>query len=49
MAASYKIHSPNPYLKLIKESGDEKALAETAREYFEARGVMLDVDRFFNE
>jgi hypothetical protein len=49
MAASYKIYSRNPYLKLIKESGGAKALARTARQNFEARHAMLDVDRFFNE
>ncbi len=49
MAASYKMHSRNPYLKLIKESGGAKALAKTAREYFELRDVMLDIDRFFGK
>jgi hypothetical protein len=47
MAASYKAQSRNPILRWIKESAGAKALAETAREYFEAREVMLDIDRVF--
>jgi len=49
MAASYKMHSRSPYFKIARESGGAEALAKTAREYFEARDVMLDVDRFFSE
>lgn len=49
MAASYKVHNRNPCLRLIKKSGGAAALARSAREYFEARDVMLDVDRFFKE
>lgn len=49
MAASYKLHSRNPYLKLIKKSGGVAALGRSAREYFEARDVMLDVDELFRE
>ena len=49
MAASYKIHARNPYLKLIKKVGGTTAIAETARQYFEARDVMLDIDKFFDE
>jgi hypothetical protein len=49
MAASYKLQSRNPWLQSMKESGGPKALAETAREYFEARDVMLDVDRLFEK
>lgn len=48
IAASYKIHSRNSFLKLTKEYGGAQALAQSAREYFEARDVMLDMDRFFN-
>lgn len=47
MAASYKMHSRNPYLKIIKNSGGASALAQTARDYFEAREVLLDVDKLF--
>jgi len=49
MAASYKIESRSPYLKLIKEKGGATAVAKSAREYFEARHVMLDVDRLFDK
>ena len=47
MAASYKRHSRNPFLKLISENGGKRALAKTAREQFEAREAMLDIDRIF--
>jgi hypothetical protein len=49
MAASYKMHSRSPIVKLIKEGSGARGLAETARAYFEARDVMLDVDKFFDE
>jgi hypothetical protein len=48
MAASYKMFGRNPYVRLIKKGGTD-ALAETARNYFEARDVLLDVDRLFNK
>jgi hypothetical protein len=49
IAASYKIQSRNPFLRLLRRSGGAEALARSAREYFEARDVMLDVDRLFKE
>jgi hypothetical protein len=49
MAASYKLHSRNPLLKIVKENGGKVALSKTAREYFEARDAMLDMDRIFRE
>lgn len=49
MAASYKIQSRNAWLKLMKKNGGATTLARSAREYFEARDVMLDVDRLFKE
>jgi hypothetical protein len=47
MAASYKIFSRNAYSKLIKKHDVGRASARTAREYFEARHDMLDIDRIF--
>jgi hypothetical protein len=49
MAASYKIESRNPSLKLIRKTGGATAVSNSAREYFEARHVMLDVDRLFDK
>jgi hypothetical protein len=45
MAASYKMHSRSPLLKVIKNSG-AGALAETARSYFEGRNALLDMKVF---
>jgi hypothetical protein len=47
MAASYKRHARNGFLKLIKNSGGDEALSETARNYFEARDAMLDIEKLF--
>jgi hypothetical protein len=49
MAASYKMHSRNPNLKLIKKGGGANALTKIARQDFEARDVMLDIDRLFDK
>jgi hypothetical protein len=49
MAASYKRHNRNPYLKMIKNSGDAKALADVARELFEEREGLLDIEKHFRE
>jgi hypothetical protein len=48
MAASYKTFGRNAFIKLRKVDG-AGALADTAREYFEARDALLDVDRLFNK
>jgi hypothetical protein len=47
VAASYKLYSRNSFLKIIRQSGGNQAVADAAREYFEARGVMLDMDKIF--
>lgn len=49
MAASYKMQNRNPYLRIMKDSSGPEAVAKCAREYFEARDIMLDVDRFFRK
>jgi hypothetical protein len=49
IAASYKAHSRNPFVKSIRNNGSAKAISETARTYFEAKDVMLDTDRFFEK
>lgn len=49
VAASYKLHSRNPWLKYMKDTGGPGALSKTAREYFEARDAMLDIDRLFEK
>jgi hypothetical protein len=49
MATSYKRHNRNPFLKLLKDTGGEEALADTARSYFEERDVLLDVDRLLRK
>lgn len=49
MAASYKRHSQNGYLKIIKECGGAVAVSESARNYFESRDAMLDMERIFRE
>lgn len=48
MAASYKLHSRNSLLKTMKRDDDGTFIARTAREYFEARDIMLDVDKLFD-
>jgi hypothetical protein len=47
MAASYKMHNRNSFLRSGKEGRDSTFIAKAAREYFEARDIMLDVDRLF--
>jgi hypothetical protein len=48
MAASYKIFGKYAFTKLIKKRG-ARALADTARSYFEARDAMLDIDKLFRK
>jgi hypothetical protein len=43
MAASYKRFGRNPLIKLIKKDGGAGALAEMARDYFEAKDFQLNV------
>jgi hypothetical protein len=47
MAASYKMHNRNSFLKTKKNRSDGAFVAQTARQYFEARDVMLNVDQLF--
>jgi len=49
MAASYKLFRKNSFMKLIEKDSGMAALSNTAREYFEARHVLLDMDRFFHK
>jgi len=48
MAASYKLYCRNSVLTTDK-AGNMAFIAQAAREYFEAKDVMLDVDRIFGE
>src|SRR5262249_32962970 len=48
MAASYKTFSKNPFIKSIKKGG-HGTLADTARNYFEAKSAILDVDKIFRD
>lgn len=49
MAASYKRHNKQSYLKLLKMSGGAEAVASSAQFYFEEREQLLDVDRLFRD
>jgi hypothetical protein len=46
MAASYKKHSQNSYLQIIKDRGRTGRLAEIARDFFENKAFLLNVDSF---
>lgn len=48
IAASYKAFGRNSLMRSLRKDG-ENTLAETVRTYFEARDVLLDIDRIFDK
>lgn len=47
IAASYKSYSKISIFGSLRKSGGESAVSASAEEYFEARDVLLDMDRLF--